>query len=72
MIKKIINEIKMEYKRHKIQTGFMGLVVLLALLTYLKPGSTDSILEYIGISAINLIILSIFLLIIWYFWWRKK
>ena len=68
----IIQKIKNEYRKNKIVTLFMGTVILLSLLSYLKPGSTDSILQYVGISAINMIILSIFLVIIWYFWWRKR
>ena len=71
MIKKIMDEIKIEYRKHKIQTGFMGTVLLLALLTYLKPGSTDSLLEYIGITAINFIVLSAIIVGIWWFLRRK-
>lgn len=72
MFKKITNEIKIEYKKNKVVTVFMGLVVLFSLLTYLKPGSTDSILEYIGISAVNIIMLSIVIVAMWYFLWRKR
>jgi len=72
MIQKIINEIKIEYRKHKIQTGFMGTILLLALLTYLKPGSTDSLLGYIGITAINFIILSAIIVGIWFYLRRKK
>ena len=72
MIKKIINEIKIEYRKHKIQTGFMGTVLLLALLTYLKPGSTDSLLGYIGITAINFIVISAIIIGIWWFFLRRK
>lgn len=72
MLKKMINEIKVEYKKHKIQTGFMGTILLLALLTYLKPGSTDSMLGYLGITAINFLILSAIIFGIWYFWRRKN
>ena len=69
---KIINEIKIEYRKHKIQTGFMGTVLLLALLTYLKPGSTESILGYIGITAINFIVISAIIIGIWWFFLRRK
>jgi len=70
-IKRIIDDIRTEYKKSKITTVFMGLVVLLAILTYLKPGSTNSILIYIGLSAINFIILGLIIVGIWWFWFRK-
>ena len=69
-MKKIINEIKSEYRKNKIQTGFMGIVVLLAFLTYIRPGSTQSILQYLSISAINFVLLSLVIVGIWF--WRKK
>ncbi len=72
MIKKIINEMKNEWKRNKIVTGFMGLVLGLAILTYLKPASTSGILNYIGLSIINFIILAIIVVGIWWFYLRKR
>jgi len=72
MIKKIINDIKTEYRRNKIVTGFMGLILALAILTYLKPASTSGILNYIGLSIINFIILTVFLIGIWWFLLRKR
>ena len=72
MINKIIQEIKNEYTKSKITVLFMGTVVLLALLTYIKPGSTDSVLGYIGITAINFIVISAIIFMAWLFWWRKR
>lgn len=72
MIKKIINEIKVEYRKNKLTTIFMGAVVVLAILNYLKPSSTSGILSYISISIVNFTILAIFLLAGWWFWWRKQ
>ena len=72
MIKRIINEIKSEWKRNKIVTGFMGLILVLAILTYLKPASTSGILNYIGLSIINFIILAIIVVGIWWFYMRKR
>ncbi len=72
MIKKIINEIKNEWKKNKVVTGFMGAILALALLTYLKPSSTSGILNYIGITAINFLFLAIVLAIIWVIFIRKK
>ena len=72
MIKKIINEIKNEWKRNKVITGFMGAVLALAILTYLKPSSTSGILNYISISIANFIILALIIVGIWWFYLRKK
>ena len=72
MIQKIINELKIEYGRHKVTTVFMGAVVLLAILNYLKPSATSGILNYIGISIINFSLLSAVIVGIWYFWWRRR
>ena len=72
MIKKIINEIKYEWKRNKIVTGFMGIIILLALLTYLKPSSTSGILNYVGLSIINFIILALIIVGVWWFYIRKR
>lgn len=72
MIQKTINEIKNEYRKHKVTTVFMGAVVVLAILNYIKPSSTSGILSYIGISIINFTILVILLLLVWWFYWRKK
>ena len=69
---KIIDEIKKEYNQNKVVTGFMGIVIGISLLTYLKPGSTDSILGYIGFTAMNFLFLSFILAVLWYFFWRKK
>jgi len=69
---KFVEEIKQEWRKSKIQTGFMGTVILLAVLTFLKPGSTDSIFEFIGVSAVNFSILAVVLILIWWFALRKK
>ena len=72
MIKKIINDIKNEWKKNKVITGFMGVVLLLAILTYLKPSSTSGILSYIGLSIVNFIILAGIIVGIWWFYLRRK
>ena len=72
MIKKIINEIKNEWKKNKVITGFMGVVVLLAILSYLKPSYTQTIWGYLGITAINLTILGALIFISWWFYLRRK
>ncbi len=72
MIKKIINEIKNEWKKNKVITTFMGAVLALAILTYLKPSSTSGILSYIGLSIINFIILAVIIVGIWWFYVRKR
>ena len=72
MIRKVISEIKSEWKRNKIVTGFMAAVVVLAMLTYLKPSSTSGILNYIGLSIINFIILAAIIVGIWWFYLRKR
>ncbi len=69
---KIINEIKNEWNKNKVRTGFMGLVVLIAILNFIKPDSTRGILSYIGISIANFSLIAIIILLIWYFYWRKK
>ncbi len=70
-MKKIINEIKSEWKKNKLVTGFMAVVILLAILTYLKPSSTSGILNYIGLSIINFIILAAIIVGIWWFYVRR-
>lgn len=69
---KIINNIKNEWKKNKVITGFMGVVLLLAILTYLKPSSTSGILNYIGLSIVNFIILALIIIGIWWFYLRRK
>ena len=71
MIKRIINEMKNEWKKNKIVTGFMGAVLVLAILTYLKPSSTSGILNYISISIANFIILAVIIVGAWWFYMRK-
>ena len=72
MIKKLINEIKNEYKRNKILTLFIGATMFMTLLTYLKPSSTSSILNYIGFTALNLLSLTIIVFMVWFVFIRKK
>lgn len=72
MIKKIINEIKFEWKKSKVVTGFMGAVLVLAILTYLKPSSTSGILSYIGLSLINFVVLAGIIVGLWWFYLRKR
>jgi len=69
---KIINEIKAEYRKSKIRTIFMGAIILMAILNFIKPSSTRGILSYIGISIANFTLLSIIVLLIYWFYWRKK
>ena len=71
-MKKIINEIKNEWKRNKVVTSFMGVILLLTILTYLKPSTTSGILNYIGLSIVNFIILALAIIIIWWFYARKR
>jgi hypothetical protein len=67
---KLIEEIKKEYRVNKISTLFMGAVVVLSVLTYLKPNSTENILGYIGMSAINFFSLSALVVLFWWFFIR--
>lgn len=69
---KIINEIKSEYSRNKIRTIFMGAIILMAILNFIKPSSTRGILSYVGISIANFTLLAGIILLIWFFYWRKK
>ncbi len=71
-MKKIINEIKNEWKRNKDVTSFMDVILLLTILTYLKPSTTSGILNYIGLSIVNFIILALAIIIIWWFYARKR
>ena len=72
MIKKIIQEIKIEWKKHPVTTGFMGVILGISVLSYLKPASTSGILNYIGLSIINFVALSIIIFLVWWFYLRKK
>jgi len=71
MIKKTINEIKVEWRKNPISTGFMGIVILFAFLSYIKPTSTSGILGYIGVS-INLLTFVAVLVLFYFFYWRKR
>ena len=72
MIKKMINEIKFEWKKNKVVTGFMGIILFLTILTYLKHSATSGILNYIGLSIINFIILALIIVVVWLFYARRK
>jgi len=71
MINRIVNEIKSEYQKKPVQTGFMMAVALFGFLTFIKPSTTSGFLTAIGISAINFIFLALIILGVWYFFWRK-
>lgn len=62
----IMNAINKSWKRNKVETGFMGAVLLLAVLTYLKPTSTENIWSALGITALNFAVLGIIGVIIWF------
>ncbi|KKM80865.1 hypothetical protein LCGC14_1335600 [marine sediment metagenome] len=72
MIKKIIQELKIEWKKNKVTTGFMGVILGISILSYLKPASTSGILNYIGLSIVNFVILSLIIIGIWWLYLRKK
>ena len=69
---KIAKNIKIEYKNNPTQITFMGAVLGLALLTYLKPTSTTNILSFLGLTALNFFILTGIIFVGWYFFVRKK
>ncbi len=69
---KLINEIKSEWKKNRIRTGFMGAVVFIAILNFIKPSSTSGILRYLGLTIINFSLIAIIVLLIWWFYVRKK
>lgn len=72
MIKKIIQQIKIEWKKHPVTTGFMGVILGISILSYLKPASTSGILNYVGLSIVNFIILALIIVGVWWFYLRKK
>ena len=72
MMKKIIDDVKIEYRKHKIRTSFYFLALTIALLSYFKPTSTISIWRYLGITAIQLAIFSGLIFVVWWFYWRKR
>lgn len=72
MIKKIIQEIKTEWKKHPVTTGFMGIILGVSILSYLKPSSTSGILNYVGLSLVNFIIFALIIIGVWWFYLRKK
>jgi len=73
---KITQEIKGRWRTDPFQTGFMLAVLALALLTYLKPTSTQSIWGYLGLTALNFIIVALVLSVGWYILknprWKQK
>ena len=71
MLNKIKNEIRMEYKKNKVVTMFMVSILILSVLTYLKPSSTSGILNYLGITTVNFIFLTVVILIFWEIFIRK-
>ena len=72
MINKIINEIKIEYRKNRVITVIMLSMLAVSILTYITPSTTSSIWQYLGITAINLSILSAIIFGIWYFYLRRK
>jgi len=72
MIKRIIEDIRIEYRKKKVITSFMFIMLAVAILTYIKPQSTSSIWMYLSLSAINFSILGLLVFLIYWFWWRKK
>ncbi len=68
----LIEEIKREYEKNKIRTMFMGAVVAIAILNFLKPSSTSGILNYLGLTIINFSLISIIILLIYWFYWRRR
>lgn len=69
---KIVRMIQEQYAKDKVGTIFGGLILLFALLNFLKPSTTDGILTYIGISAINLVVLAVGFLFLWVVFIRKN
>jgi hypothetical protein len=69
---KIFKTIIEQYKKDKVSTIFMGLVLLFALLTFIKPSSASGLSNYIGLTAINLLVILIIGLIIWLIFFRRK
>lgn len=67
----ILQQVKEEYRRSPVVTIFMAIVVTMAILDFIKPASTSSILTYLGITSINLITISAILVVIWWVYWRK-
>ncbi len=70
----IIQELKNKWREDKISTTFMGAVILLAILSFLKPNAKltfSGLASYIGISMVNLLIIVIILVALW-FLIRKK
>lgn len=72
MLDGLVNSIRKEYRKNTVGTLFMGLVLGFSLLSFLKPGSTDGILEYLGLSLINFFWLAFAGFLIWYVFIRKK
>jgi hypothetical protein len=68
----LINDIKQEWRKNKTTTLFMGAVVVLSLLTYVQPTVTSSIWNYLGITAVNFVIIGTILAFAWWFWLRKR
>jgi len=69
---KIIQEIENEYRKHKLQTAFFILALIISILSFLKPSYTKSIWGYLGVTSINLAIIGILLFVFWWFYWRRK
>lgn len=69
---KIIQEIKKEYAKNKLQTAFFTLALLISVLSFLKPSYTKSIWGHLSITSINLAVIGFLLFVFWYSYWRKK
>lgn len=68
---KIQNEIKRQWEKDRVVTGFMLVVVVLSVLTFITPGYTESIWSYFALTAFNFSILAFVIGAIMY-WWRKS
>lgn len=68
----IINELKGEWKKKKLKTGFFLIALIISLLSLFKPSYTETIWGYLGISAFNLGILGGIFFLFWWFYLRKK
>lgn len=69
---KLFNLIKKQYRKEPTATIFSALIITFGVLNFVKPSSTEGFLEYVGMSAINLIILSVAIFALWFIFIRKK
>ena len=67
----LTSAIKKSWKKNKVETSFMGAVILFTVLSYFRPDYTGSLLANLGLTLLNFTLLALVGVGVWYFFLRK-